>query len=165
MKPWLALIPVLALLVLIFGFSAQTAEESSQLSGSLAEQVLTLLYPGYAGLPKSVRLPMENLWESRLRTCAHFSEYMALGFFLCNFLRTLRAKFRTEKDRIFILTAWGTATLIACVDEWFQHFQSGRATQLSDVLTDSVGALCGALLLTLLALLLRGRHHHQRKGN
>ena len=78
-----------------------------------------------------------------VRKIAHFAEYMILG--------VLSAAswffYREEKNRNPIsFAAWGFCILFAVLDELHQAFVPGRTSSVRDVLLDSIGALCGAVL-------------------
>lgn len=78
-----------------------------------------------------------------VRKIAHFAEYMILG--------VLSAAswffYQEEKNRKPVsLAAWGFCILFAVLDELHQAFVPGRTSSLRDVLLDSIGALCGAVL-------------------
>ncbi len=91
---------------------------------------------GFVGDVDSI--PAER-WEQMhflLRKCAHFSEYFILGILMR--LTVLQTGI-THKFKMGMLAC----ILVAVTDETIQRFVSGRSGQLSDVLLDCVGALCG----------------------
>ena len=158
-KRWVSLLAVIAVAVMIFMFSAQNGEESSDLSEQVTEWVLTATVPGYADFPlarKQVYLRRVVLW---VRKGAHFSEYALLGLTLSIHLhyalkgRGLRAVARR---------GWLIGSLYAVTDEAHQMFVGGRGPAVLDVCIDSAGALAGALFgAGLIALW----HHIKKKGS
>lgn len=130
-------IPALLILLLIFHFSAQTSEESSGTSNSIAEKIV-----------KIIHLEMEedtlSAINEAVRRAAHFTEYMILAAACFYALSTwcLQAWKRYGGLAIF-----GFAYAVS--DEIHQYFVPGRACQLVDVLTDSAGVLTGLLLCAL----------------
>lgn len=73
-----------------------------------------------------------------------FGEYFVLGILMD------RALSQTKRGRKlkWALTA---CVLVASTDETIQRFVSGRSGQISDVLLDSAGALCGIGVKILIA--------------
>lgn len=88
-----------------------------------------------------------------VRKGAHFSEYMLLGVLLS---LTMRAA--NLLPRRFDLTVLFIGTIWAALDEFLQTFIPDRSGQVSDVLLDVFGVLCGFLLVLLIVCL-----RHRRK--
>lgn len=108
----------------IWSNSLLPATQSSSLSGSLSYQLYSLLH-----------LPIDfELFHTFIRKCAHFSEYAVLGGLA-----------------VFSFNCWksgiGISVLIACLDETLQLFIDGRSGQISDVLIDSAGIICGFFII------------------
>lgn len=164
--PWLTLIPVVAILLLIFGFSAQDAEQSSELSGRITEQLLNLFHPAWSELSEAERAEALQLWHVRLRKAAHFSEFAALGFFVSLHFQSMNRAGWRFRIRPLWLCAWAVVSLAAMLDESSQRLHSGRAAQITDVVLDSAGALCGVALFALAALVFRlwRSRYFKRKG-
>lgn len=72
---------------------------------------------------------------------AHFTEYFVLGVLLSATVRETRCKRH-------ILLPWGIGTIVAACDETIQLFSNGRSGQISDVILDSAGVVCGCILFT-----------------
>lgn len=114
----------------IFAFSMQSGEESSQISGGIVSQVLTVLFPqGFAYV--------EQL-EFFIRKLAHFAEYFVLGVLV---LQTLKQT-KCPKQ---VLVSLVICVLVASCDETIQLFSGGRSGKVVDVLLDSVGSWCGIM--------------------
>lgn len=126
---WL-LLPCLWM-VLIFYFSHQPAETSSELSGGLVAKLIEILH-----------LPVT---EHFVRKTAHFVEYTVLGILVANGVRVIFLKFRPWVAGFF-------CAFYSITDEVHQWFIPGRSCQLSDMLLDTAGAVTGVLLLWLLLL-------------
>ncbi len=111
-----------------------------------------------------------------VRKCAHFSEYMILGFSLLMTLHShARLHLRKSKNNIGCkagisaklwgtgrgasLTAWCTGTIYAISDEIHQTFVPGRSCELRDVLIDSAGVLTAILMVHILHNIKRSRLH------
>ena len=146
---WLSAIPLLAVMVLIFFFSAQSGLKSSNTSGRLTDFFIHLLFRNFDALSKARQ---EEIWSAAsfmIRKLAHFSEFGALGFFACLHIWEAREKLRELPGRL-ILFAWGFASFYAVTDEIHQIFSDSRGPQVRDVLIDSAGAALGTALFLLL---------------
>ena len=136
------LLPAIALAVIIFLFSAQPSDDSTETSQFVTRLILNIYdaakgeKPAYAELMRLVAV-----YEPIVRECAHFTEYAVFGFFLAfglahNGIRGRRCLF--------------FPILIACCyslsDEIHQLFVPGRTFQLIDICADSAGGACGSLV-------------------
>lgn len=119
-------------IMVIFSFSLQTGEESSQVSGGIVKWIVATIFP--AGFPYA------EVVEIIIRKGAHFTEYFILGV-----LASLTVR-ETSCSRP-MLAAWVSGTLVACCDETIQLFSNGRSGQVTDVMLDSVGVFCGCVVL------------------
>lgn len=149
----------IAVMVMVFFFSSQSGSESSSVSG----RFLFLL----------TWIMSESQASFLIRKGAHFSIYLVLGFCLFGafFPQSLRSEplQKAAESRVFsihpksaLAYAAACAFLYACSDEWHQTFSDSRSGQFSDVLLDTAGAFCGALLhLGLKKLCL---HVHEQKN-
>ncbi len=143
----------LAVAALIFLFSAQTAEESSYVSGRLTERLLRAVTPGWDSFSQAERETALARVDVAVRKAGHFGEYALLGALLAGFFLL---KPRLETLARAVPPAWGAAVLYACTDEAHQMFVDGRGPSFLDVGIDSLGALAGALIaLAVAAGLLR----------
>lgn len=82
------------------------------------------------------------LTHSFVRTAAHFSEFAALGTSL--FFTTISFGKNCLYSAVVSLS---TSLIVASADECIQLFSEGRAFQLSDILTDFLGAFLAVLLI------------------
>lgn len=131
---FVSLVLLLSLMCLIFYLSSQTADESSQTSGSF----IKVIYD-YIGL---------FLSQEQIRTIAHFCEYALLGFLTNN---AIFSKTYKTKTVISIIAAWG----YAWTDEIHQIFVEGRAFQLIDLTVDLAGITSGALIFCLFVKIIK----------
>ncbi len=106
-------------MLLIFYFSSQNAEQSTQTSAWFLQF-----------LPFSMHI---------VRKLAHFTIYAMLGFNTFYMYRKYGVKH-------YALYALVTCILYACSDEWHQSFVSGRSPQITDICIDTCGALSLILL-------------------
>ena len=145
---WLFAGLTLLVMIAIFCFSAQNADESTLLSNgfltSLIGRILSAVLP---------RLSEKGM-EFDIRKYAHMCEFMALA--VCAFLTA--SEYRLwRRDMLSALLAFGFSLFYACTDEVHQLFVEGRACRFSDVLVDSAGIVVGVLLCRLLQRLAQGR--------
>ena len=139
----------LTVMIVIFFHSAQTAELSSAASGSVAEKLLSLFLSDFSELDESEKISIIENSQHIVRKSAHFLVYMTLC--VCCF--TALSTYSIKKKTVF-LSAVGISVFYAMTDEIHQLFVEGRAGRISDVLLDSVGAVTGALIGTLVFNLL-----------
>ncbi|MCD7922477.1 MAG: VanZ family protein [Clostridiales bacterium] len=131
-----------AVAVMIFCFSAQPGDESSQLSSGLALRLLDFLSRWNPSIDTAAFL--EKI-STPIRKTAHITEYTL-------FYLTLLAAWHVTglRKRQWIGISMLTVFLYACSDEFHQLFVDGRAGLFSDVLID-----CSASLILSLVLCLR----------
>lgn len=145
---------VLAVAVAIFLFSAQDAQESTQVSHGLIERIV-LWYSKFFGVPCSTGqlIQISAFWDHFVRKLAHFSIYTLLGLCCCN--ACYQTFFQVKKAFGISLAA---GSVYAVTDEIHQSFVPGRSCQLSDMLLDSCGVLFGILLFcTLFSIVIKRR--------
>lgn len=144
----LSLMAVLGVMGLIFSFSAQTGEDSGELSAALVNFFLRV-----SGIEMSALTPEEQtaLWDKIsfiIRKLAHFSEFALLGAALRVHTGVI---YRIRPYRFSSVIAAASGVLYAVSDELHQGFVDGRAPSLRDVGIDSCGAVFGVLfVLTIL---------------
>lgn len=125
-----SLILTVAVLIMIWCFSAQSATESSSLSDGLAQFVSNWL---------GISIPLGQLVHL-LRKLAHFTIYLALGCGLTGMLLYQRA-FPVP------LAVLVSGAVFAAADEIHQIFVPGRGPSVFDVMLDTCGVLVGMLLV------------------
>lgn len=152
LKP-LSILPALALLRLIFHFSAQTGAESGGLSYAVSLWLVSrwdsLLRSGASGADLAAHAGAIHIF---VRKAAHMTEYCLLCWSVSLPFFAYQAKGRLRAPLTLLLCA-----AAAALDEYHQSFVAGRGPSLRDVGIDCAGALIGLLLLQLLLLLRRKR--------
>ena len=129
-------------MLIIFTLGTQAGSESAELSGSVTDTVLSVLE---VMEPDIRRIIDTGALESALRTTAHFTLYFFLAVWVYDFLWSF------FKDWFRLITETAMISLIvAILDETLQSRIPGRAMQLTDIYVDFLGALCGAMVLTLI---------------
>ena len=110
---------------MIFLFSSQPGEESSEISNDLI-----------------------------IRKLGHFSEYMTLGFFSFSYLSNFFIENSKIKDfKKTVILSFLFSVIYASTDEFHQTFVVGRDGNIVDVLIDSSGSLVGILLSSIVYFL------------
>lgn len=145
----LSLLLVVAVMVMIYSFSAQTGEESGAMSGKLTTWVLNLLVPDFANFSPEKQEAVRSTVGLIVRKLAHFSEYALLGFSLMLHIAQIQKK---TAVCLPVLWAWGIGTLYAASDEFHQGFVAGRGPSIVDVTIDSAGVIAGVLFLAWILL-------------
>ncbi len=134
-----------AVMILIFVFSTETAEKSDKTSGFFSDAVIRILHPAYDSYSRQEQEKIYLDTQFAVRKAAHFTEYMILGALL-----RLCIESWTGKRKNLWLISWGAGVLYACTDELHQLMTSGRSGQWQDVLLDGIGVLGGILVIRLL---------------
>ena len=129
-KKILSWIAFLFWLFLIFFFSSQGGEDSTELSGGILEWINQIL-------PFSLSL-------HAIRKMAHFTEFFILGILTFNLLR-----YYFQIDKKLIIKAAVFCFIYACSDELHQLFIEGRGPSIVDVGIDFSGSLVSLFLIYL----------------
>lgn len=138
------LILVIINCILIFYFSNQVADVSSNSSGRVVNFIVHII-PHLKNMPDDEKeLICSQILQPIVRKTAHFSIYTMLGFFIMNFALT----FKQYKYRNFAIS-WGIGTLYAITDEFHQCFVPGRSCELRDMCIDSLGVFTGIVIAIL----------------
>lgn len=151
-NPWVRAVTTIltvAVMVMIFCFSMENAENSDKRSGDISVQIITVFHPDYEQMDTNSRKTIYDRVQHIVRKCAHFTEYMMLGFLLRLCLESWIGH-RIKRRWIAGLAGFGAGAVYACTDELHQLSIDGRSGQWTDVLVDSCGVLAGVALGTLL---------------
>ena len=148
-----------AIMVIIFMFSCENSDESSDTSGTFTIFIAEHFVSDFDTLSSSEQEEVYGKIDHIVRKCAHFSVYTSLGFCLST---------AVGRRRLFSpgsLLALGVSFLYACSDEIHQSFVPGRACMFTDVLIDTSGALTGMLIsLVLITAVYAVRLHFTGKS-
>ena len=131
---------VLAAMLMIFNFSSETGEVSTQTSAGVVVEVLDVFMEKEDITPEVVQK-----YQFPIRKLAHFGIYMLLGFCLMN---AVEKSFRF-KVYISIAMSFVLSFVYACSDEFHQSYTESRGPSFIDVLIDSSGALVGIFVFIL----------------
>ena len=152
---WLA---VIAWAVVIFCFSAQTAQDSSDLSGGLIRQIVELFYPKFSMLDAPEQMQIVQSFQFFVRKMAHFTVFAIFGFLTMTALWS--HDIIDKKRRCY--SVW-IGAFYALTDEVHQVFVPGRAMRLYDIAIDILGVIVGTFVAFLLGLFLRKMMSRRKK--
>ena len=141
------------LMGLIYYFSAQTADNSSQTSGRVIRWLLLHLDKTFSSLSLEEQLTRMESWSFIVRKAAHALVFAALGFFLS---AALSVDLPPSKS---FMIAQGLGTLWGILDKAHQFFVPGRSCEFRDMCIDAAGVFLGAYFLWLLLSMIRRKKH------
>lgn len=159
-KIWIAIFTAFVVfwMGIVFLFSSQKSEESLTVSGTVIDwlknqsttQEITVqtkeVQQKDTGKTQEIEQAIDqkhtNTQQRIIRKLAHFTLYVMGGILIYLFLYLLLPKWRCK-----IGIAFGIGILYAITDEIHQYFVPGRTALVSDVIIDSMGVLCGILLI------------------
>lgn len=130
-------------MAVIFSFSANPAEESTQISRSVGRMIGEICISEFQEWPKERQDVFAERIDYPVRKCAHASEYAILGILLWLSISEIA-------EKKMGLYAFVTGTIYAASDEFHQLYVPGRSGQISDVILDASGILIGLLLIYIL---------------
>ncbi len=139
-----------AYLCFIFGNSLDTAEKSSQKSGTVTKLIQTVV---------DVVSPGSTVQEGVIRKIGHFAEFAVLGFLLMLCVRIYTKKYL---QNIFIPLFGSLAAGVA--DEMIQLTSSGRSSEVRDVVIDFSGAVLGIIICILCVILYNRVSYNKKRG-
>ena len=140
-------IGALGMLGLLFYFSGQSAQESSEVSGGLVEALLSWL----------VALGMDaGLLEHLLRKTAHAGLFAVLGFMTGMSLLSCMEKRRA------LAAGLSLCALTAVANELHQLTAAERSCEITDMLLDTAGAAVGVTAAALTLFLIYQRQNNRR---
>lgn len=155
-----AAILLLALYVVIFGFSAQDAEQSGSLSMRISECAAELLNSLAGGRWSQQFVEELTLYfEHPIRKLAHFGEYMCVGILV--FL-IWRQWMKRGKGLYLLTVIW--VFVSGALDEFHQLFVPGRWCSFADMCLDTCGGAFGMLLCVAGGKLWKRRKYRHEKS-
>lgn len=142
LKP-LSFIPALLLMYMIFSFSGQVGETSSDLSFRVSCKIVSI---GDDILGTNLTPDRIEHYASKIhgfvRKLAHMTEYFALAVAVAFPLYVYGLR-----GILLMLIAGAFCVAFACGDEFHQSFVSGRSPSKRDVFIDSIGIFFGIILV------------------
>ena len=118
-------------MTVIFCFSAQPADVSTDTSLRVGMTIGKMSVPDFSKLPKEEQIDYAKKIEFPVRKMAHATEYAILGCLLTNLCQSLSMK------RAY-MWSWLMGSAYAATDEFHQLFVPGRSGQITDVMLEIV---------------------------
>lgn len=138
LKP-LSVLPAIIMLYLIFNFSVQNGEVSSNLSYKVSYKISTISDQIFSReLSEDELVYYTETIEGPVRKLAHMGEYFALALAISFPLYVYG-----RRGIQLILFSLILCVVFASLDEFHQYFVSGRTASPRDVLIDSIGSSLG----------------------
>lgn len=137
----------------IFGFSSKDAQESTVQSNWVTELLISIFEDDFDEMTELQRQTLVEKYDGMVRKFAHFAVFAVLGFL--TYCTAGSIKWIPDRAFIPMLVSVPVSVVFAVTDEYHQTFVDGRSCQISDVLVDSFGVLCGAAFAVFAVLLLR----------
>ena len=149
------------IMILIFVFSSQNSEDSSELSGGFIKIIIDAL-PFFAHTDAARKAEIVKSIHNLVRKTAHFSIYAALGF--CSAGSIIRYPPRKKKIIVYLCAA-ALCMAYAVTDEIHQSFSPGRSCEVRDVLIDTGGGAVGAgVYIALVTVMYWMKNRRAKKG-
>ncbi|MBS6643963.1 MAG: VanZ family protein [Clostridiaceae bacterium] len=152
LKKLLLLAAVIGWMMAIFSFSAEPADESTQMSHETGKIVARILNRDFSDWSLESQTSYVERIDFAVRKSAHALEYALLGLLL--FLAAFEWSDYLKKcgwlGKHLGLMAWLAGICYAASDELHQYFVPGRSCQFTDVLLDSAGVLAGIVMCVIL---------------
>ena len=139
---------VIACMVTIFMFSAQSSDTSNELSEGFLYRVLDF-FNYWEKMPRAMQFEQLEKLHVIIRKIAHFSIYAILGFWAC---LLVKVGYEIKGFKGFWMPAV-FCVLYAVTDEIHQVFVPGRSGQGLDVLIDSIGGTVGVGIAVIICLI------------
>ena len=134
------LILLIALMIVIFCFSAQPAEESTVTSSRVCQFIAKRIFSNFDSYEDDLQKKIISGMTHAVRKTAHFAEYALMGFLWYLLLR---------KKKLNILLAVSGTAVYAASDELHQKFVPGRSCEARDMLIDTGGIVMGTIILAI----------------
>ncbi len=141
LKP-LSFVPAIIMMCLIFSFSGQDADTSSELSFQVGVKVFSVANETFdKGWSKQRIEQLSEKSQYYIRKTAHFTEYFVLAITVAFplYVYGIRGVW-------LVILAGGFCIAFAGLDEYHQSFVAGRSPQKRDVLIDSCGVILGVII-------------------
>lgn len=134
------IILTIAVMVIIFIFSCENSDKSSDTSGRFVKIFVNLFIKDFDSMSSAEQTELYSNISHLIRKTAHFTIYMMLGFF---------SSFVAGRRKLISAGSAGTVGfcfLYAVSDEIHQYFVPGRACMFTDMLLDTCGGFTGMLI-------------------
>ena len=151
---WVLGVVIVLVMLMIFLFSAQSGDQSSNVSKKVLDAVIGWFKPLMNWL--TGRQMTYGQLVHIIRKLGHFGEYALLGLLLWMMGKVSRWKHPVKVALI-------SAVAYAATDEIHQVFSANRGPSVNDVWIDGAGAMVGILLAVAIYMIVRQIRRHCRK--
>lgn len=146
-RVWLAWIPAILMMFIIFRFSSENGTQSSSLSGSLTETVVEAVINGSGlSVTSAEAARIIEIIHTPIRKLGHLTEYALFGMTVSFALVICHH----QKGKMLLGLSEAFCVSYAATDELHQLFVPERSGMVTDVVIDAIGALAGILLFIFL---------------
>lgn len=128
-------------MAIVFNFSNQPAETSTNTSGNTIKAIINI-FPNIRNLEENEKEQIVSNLQPIVRKLAHFSIYTLGGILIYILINTYDIENKRKVIYSFIIGG-----IYAVTDEFHQLFISGRSCEFRDVCIDSSGVLLGILII------------------
>lgn len=139
---------LIAWMLLIFNLSAQTATESSDVSGGFSYKLASFFIKGFEDKTQEEQLEIIKKMSFPIRKTAHFCIFAGLSAVAFLNISFFEMRYFTKNVLAFCFSS-----LYAASDEYHQKFVLGRSCELRDWLIDTVGVLVGLLFCVVVVII------------
>lgn len=142
MKKLILYILIFLWMGLIFFFSNQPSNESTNVSDGVMSKIINIVE--VITNHEFNNNEIDNIYEygiTPLRKCAHFTIYFILGILFYLLIR----EYNLEVKKTLVISLL-FCIIYACSDELHQLFIFGRSGEVRDVLIDSLGSFLGIFI-------------------
>ncbi len=132
-------------MIVIFGFSSQNCIDTNKVSHEVTSKIAEKAFSGYSQLTPDNQSIMTEQLNHLIRKLAHFSLYFILGFMTASTVFLVTCKYKKS-----FVSAALVCLMYGSLDEIHQMFVPGRTPLVKDVIIDTFGGICGAVLCLML---------------
>lgn len=156
----IAVLLLVILYIVIFCFSAEDGESSSNLSAKVTKMLLKIYYAFTSNKGTGEYVPIDFIYpiEGVVRKVAHFMEYMCVGF-LSYSIALMWCRLKFSGSFLIVLQL----IISAGLDEFHQYFIPGRNASVKDVFIDVMGGITGMIIIYSVGRIRRWRNTHRQK--
>lgn len=129
-------------MIIIFCFSAQSGNKSSQISHSVGYRIAARVNELFHQEKTEAALTEQaEQMQVLIRKSAHMGEYALLAVFVLMHI----CCYKKRPQKMWLL-GWAFSVIYAATDEIHQLFVPGRSGMFTDVCIDSVGSFIGVII-------------------
>lgn len=132
-------------MIVIFGFSSQNCIDTNNVSHKVTSKIAEKAFSGYSQLTPDTQSIVTEQLNHFIRKLAHFSLFFILGFMTYSAVFILTCRYKKS-----FVSAALVSLVYGSLDELHQMFVPGRTPLVKDVIIDTFGGICGAVLCLIL---------------